>query len=245
MTKNQDATDAEQITEELAGLGEVSAECEKVIRAAVAGGRGPSLRDVRAAFTGQQRWAEDLVRRVGLAMKKARGNKSAKWLSDETAALGYRVSPTVIAKLDSGHRGAVLSVAELMVLAAALDIPPGLLLFPGYPTGDVEFLPGRETCAAAALDWFSGEGRLPLQRDAEGNQRTAPPNGGTELVRLMRRLNDNREMLFYLQTRLEMGLADRPDLLKQQMDDLTDRMDDLKDQIAELSEDFEIVEKPR
>ena len=80
-----------------------------------------------------QQWAESLVRRVGLAVKKARGNKSAKWLSDETAKLGHRVSPTVIAKLDSGHRGSVLSVAELLVLAAALNIPPGLLLIPGYP----------------------------------------------------------------------------------------------------------------
>ena len=71
-----------------------------------------------------QQWAETLVRRVGLAMKKARGNKSAKWLSDETAALGYRVSPTVIAKLDSGHRGSVLSVAELLILGAALELPP-------------------------------------------------------------------------------------------------------------------------
>ena len=114
-------------------------------------------------------------------MKKARGNKSAKWLSDETAKLGYRVSPTVIAKLDSGHRGSVLSVAELMVLAAALDIPPGLLLFPGYPTGEVEFLPGRETYASAALDWFSGDGRYRCNVTQKGKQRTAPDNAGTEL----------------------------------------------------------------
>jgi hypothetical protein len=194
---------------------------------------------------GQQRWAEGLVRRVGLAVKKARGNKSAKWLSDQTAALGYRVSPTVIAKLDSGHRGSVLSVAELLVLAAALDIPPGLLLFAGYPTSDVEFLPGRETSATAALDWFSGEGRLPLQRDREGKQRTAPPNAGIELVRLMRELHDNREMLFYLQARSKMGSAPDSDLLKQQMDRLNDGMDDLHDQINELAERFEITEKPR
>jgi hypothetical protein len=192
-----------------------------------------------------QRWSEDLVRRIGLAVKKARGKKSAQWLSDETAKLGYRISPTVIAKLDSGHRGSVLGVAELMVLAAALDIPPGLLLFPGYPTGDVEFLPGRETYTNAALDWFSGERRLPLQRDAEGNQHTAPPNAGTELVKLMRKYNDHHDTLFYLQTSLQMNAATDPDLVKQQIDRLTDVIDDLKYEINGLTPNFEITEKPR
>ena len=89
-------------------------------------------------------------------MKKARGTKSAKWLSDQTAKLGYRVSPTVIAKLDSGHRGSVLSVAELLVLAAALDIPPGLLAFPRYPYDEVELLPGKTTTPNRRSEWFSG-----------------------------------------------------------------------------------------
>ena len=120
-----------------------------------------------------ERWAEGLVRRVGLAIKKARGNKSARWLSDETAALGYRVSPTVIAKLDSGHRGSVLSVAELLVLAAALDIPPGLLLFPGYPYDVVEYLPGRAADAHSALDWLSGYGVLPAEAGPGGERRGA------------------------------------------------------------------------
>lgn len=131
-----------------------------------------------------QRWAEDLVRRVGLAMKKARGGKSAKWLSDETAALGYRVSPTVIAKLDSGHRGSVLSVAELMVLAVALDIPPALLLFPTYPSSRVmEVIPGYECDAKSALEWLSGEMALPTRLTPEGRLDIPPDNDGTRLVR--------------------------------------------------------------
>jgi hypothetical protein len=68
------------------------------------------------------------------AMKVARGDRTAKWLSDRTDELGYRVSPTVIAKLDSGHRGDVLSVAELLIIAAALDVPPVAVLFPDLPT---------------------------------------------------------------------------------------------------------------
>lgn len=177
-------------------------------------------------------------------MKKARGSKSARQLSDETAALGYRVSPTVIAKLDSGHRGSVLSVAELFVLAAALDIPPGLLLFSGYPFGDVELLPGRTTNTVSALDWFSGDGRLPAAKTEKG--KGSPPNGGIQLVRHVRQYSENAKMLLHLQqlSQMEDSGAD-PALLDHQMDGLNDRLSELQDEIDALSADFAVEEKPR
>lgn len=101
-------------------------------------------------------WAADLVRRVGKAAKERRGDRSAKWLSERTADLGYRISPTVIAKLDSGHRGEVLSVAELLIMAAALEVPPVALLYPNMPDGDVEVLPGVVRTALEAVEGFSG-----------------------------------------------------------------------------------------
>jgi hypothetical protein len=103
-----------------------------------------------------QQWSEGLVRRVGVAVKMARDGKSAKWLSDRTGELGYRVSPTVIAKLDSGHRGNVLSVPELLVLAAALDIAPIALLYPGPYKQETELLPGVSWTELEAAEWFSG-----------------------------------------------------------------------------------------
>jgi hypothetical protein len=102
-------------------------------------------------------WSHDLVRRIGAAMKAARGDRTARWLSDRTEELGYRVSPTVIAKLDSGHRGDVLSVAELLIIAAALDVPPLALLFPGLPDADTERLPGQTVSAVDAMLWITGE----------------------------------------------------------------------------------------
>lgn len=102
-----------------------------------------------------------MVRSVGKAMRRARGSRSARQLSEQTEQFGYRISPEVIAKLDSGHRGAVLSVTELLALAAALDIPPALVLFPGYPDGEVEYLPDRRASAKAAADWFAGNAPLP------------------------------------------------------------------------------------
>ena len=195
-----------------------------------------------------QQWAESLVRRVGLAVKKARGNKSAKWLSDETAKLGHRVSPTVIAKLDSGHRGSVLSVAELLVLAAALNIPPGLLLIPGYPTGDVEFLPGRTADAKAVLDWFSGDGRLPTEGSFDAEKVSATINAGTELVRAVRQFGDTARSFFFAQQGLAL-MKDDPAQdhsgLEQYMREMEQRVAELQEQIDKLSPTFEVEEKPR
>jgi hypothetical protein len=116
-------------------------------------------------------WSAELVRRIGAAMKAARGSRSAQWLSERTAKLGYKVSPTVIAKLDSGHRGSVLSVAELLVLAAALDIAPTALMYPaltkisdgdkdvfvpGAYEQETELLPGVNWTEIEAAEWFSG-----------------------------------------------------------------------------------------
>lgn len=90
-------------------------------------------------------------------MKQARGSKSAAWLSARTGELGYRVSPAVIAKLDSGHRGSVLGVAELIIIAAALDIPPVALLYPELPDGIVEVVPGESISSIDAVRQFTGE----------------------------------------------------------------------------------------
>nr|CRL82849.1 putative DNA-binding protein [Mycolicibacter nonchromogenicus] len=63
----------------------------------------------------------------------------------------------MIAKLDSGHRGSVLSVAELIVLAYALDVPPGALLYPDLPDGTVEVLPNWRLPSWVALLSLDGE----------------------------------------------------------------------------------------
>ena len=97
---------------------------------------------------------------LGLGIETARGHRSAKWLSDKTAELGYRISPTVIAKLDSGHRGSVLSVPELLVLAAALDIPPVALVYSPPYSEDVEVLPGEMRRKIDAVEELSGAFQL-------------------------------------------------------------------------------------
>jgi hypothetical protein len=135
-------------------------------------------------------WAAELVRRVGLAVKEARGRKSAAWLSDRTAELGYRVSPTVIAKLDSGHRGSVLSVAELLILAAALDVPPLVLLYPDLPDGRVEIIPRHVRTSWEAYRWATGMDPSFL------NPRT--PSNGSQLVDAVRRRYESMAELAHL-----------------------------------------------
>lgn len=142
----------------------------------------------------EEDWSAQLVRRVGKAVKDARGEgRSAKWLAERTAEFGYPVSATVIAKLDSGHRGAHLQVAELIVLAAALGVPPVTLLYPQMPDGAVDVIPGVTTSGIEAVRWFGGETAL------AGTDSTGRPTFFTsqklELMKLSRERDDASDLV--------------------------------------------------
>ena len=98
----------------------------------------------------------------------------------EERALGHEISPSILAKLDSGHRGSVPNVTEPLVLAAALNIPPVLLPSPGYPEGNIKFHLGHTAPCKQVADWFLGRGRLPLR--PAGESEISPWNLGTKLV---------------------------------------------------------------
>jgi hypothetical protein len=154
-------------------------------------------------------WSEMLVERIGAAMKDARGSRSAKWLSDRTKELHYPISPTVIAKLDSGHRGNVLSVPELLVLAIALDIAPTALLYPGPYDRDTELLPSVPWTEIEAAEWFSGNLDRPNPvpgsnfRDYRHNMKSLRD------ARLLRSLEDRKRHLLAAMRDLGDGDDDR------------------------------------
>jgi len=104
----------------------------------------------------KQDWVDGVHRRTAAAIKAGRANRSAQWLADETERLGYPISRAAIANYESGRKKS-LDIAELLVLAAALQIPPLTLLFPQLPDGPVEVLPAIETTSWDAAAWFSGE----------------------------------------------------------------------------------------
>lgn len=61
--------------------------------------------------------------------------------------------------LESGRKTSI-TVAEVVVLADVLGVPPVTLLFPLGSSATVEVLPGREASTWDALAWFTGESPL-------------------------------------------------------------------------------------
>jgi transcriptional regulator with XRE-family HTH domain len=132
-----------------------------------------------------KKWETELSRRIGAAVqarRKAMG-LTAQQLAERTKELGYHVTRVAISKIEGNLRAGKFDVAELLVLAAALDIPPALLLYPGFPIGAVELLPDdRQATNYDALKWLAGDRPLPLRR-ADVKPGAAPePNLGTQLI---------------------------------------------------------------
>ncbi len=97
-------------------------------------------------------------RRIAGAIKDARDTKnmSAQQLADETKRLGYPISRSQIANYESGRKQS-LDVAELLVIAAALDTAPVCLVFPGPYRDDVQIFPESvDFPELLAAQWFSG-----------------------------------------------------------------------------------------
>ncbi|WP_282703210.1 helix-turn-helix transcriptional regulator [Streptomyces sp. CC219B] len=80
---------------------------------------------------------------------------SAQQLSDRCAELGAPIPRTVLSNFENGKRQNI-TVAEVLVLARALGVPPGVLIFPVGHVAEFEVLPGAWQEPLAALDWLSG-----------------------------------------------------------------------------------------
>ncbi|MFJ9370953.1 hypothetical protein ACIRRA_41985 [Nocardia sp. NPDC101769] len=121
----------------------------------------------------QKDWANEQVAAIGDAIRTLRGDRSAQWLSDQTEALGYKVSRSAISDIENRRRKYV-TIAELTVIAWALSVPPIRLMFPAYPDGQTEILPGTHLDSFTAATWFSGE--VILAPPAALEPRTDPPS---------------------------------------------------------------------
>jgi transcriptional regulator with XRE-family HTH domain len=79
---------------------------------------------------------------------------SAQRLADRTAGLAGPIPRNVLANLEGGRRDTV-SVAELFILAKALNAAPVDLLFPADADAEVEVAPGEFLSRDRAVAWLA------------------------------------------------------------------------------------------
>ncbi|GAA2732434.1 helix-turn-helix transcriptional regulator [Streptomyces nogalater] len=102
-------------------------------------------------------WSERLALSVAQEVRRHRQRLgvSAQQLSERCAELGMPIQRSVLANMESGRRSTV-TVAEVLILAAALDVAPAQLVFPVGYEETCEALPNRTLEPIDAVDWFAG-----------------------------------------------------------------------------------------
>jgi transcriptional regulator with XRE-family HTH domain len=135
-------------------------------------------------------WSAAVHERIRSTVKAARdaARMSAQDVADETARLGYPISRSGIARYEGGAKLG-LDVTELLVLAAALRIPPVTLLFGGHPDQPVDVLPADERATVEAIGWFCGDEQLSKEAVVE------PNSYSSRLLTLTRRRANMRRTL--------------------------------------------------
>jgi transcriptional regulator with XRE-family HTH domain len=109
----------------------------------------------------QTPWAARITRAISGEIRqrrKARG-MSAEDLAAACADVGMPIPRSTLADLENGRRASI-SVAEWLAIAAALDVPPVVLLCPVGTAETAEVLPGTEAPAFRAAQWVAGEAPL-------------------------------------------------------------------------------------
>ena len=131
-------------------------------------------------------WQLELAKRVGAAVKARRTalKMTAQQLAERTKELGYPVTRVAISKIESNSRAGKVDVAELLVLGAALGVPPVTLIFGGPPDDTVELLPDLTVPFVSALAWFTGDDSLEWSRPDLGL--TDPESRNAKLLHLVR-----------------------------------------------------------
>jgi hypothetical protein len=98
-------------------------------------------------------WAQATTKCIAGQIKALRDSRSVQWLEDRTAELGSKVSRSTISELETGRRKTI-TLTDVIVLAAALEVSVADLLYPG--NSDVEALPGKRVPRAEALEALVG-----------------------------------------------------------------------------------------
>lgn len=119
-----------------------------------------------------EHWQATFTARVVQAMREARqaAGLTMSGLAQGCADRGYTdITEQTIKNLETGRR-AGMTIADFVVLADVLGVPPVTLLFPLGTSVTVEVLPGREVSTWDAVAWFTGETPL-KQPEPQGTPR--------------------------------------------------------------------------
>jgi transcriptional regulator with XRE-family HTH domain len=178
-------------------------------------------------------WGAELTRRIAEEIKRLRGSNSGQWLSDRTAQLGHRVSRSTISEIETGKRQTI-AIDLLIVLAAALEIAPIALIYPGPYTVDnrVEMLPGVDTRMIEAAQWFAG-------RRSSALPKMEPFRSALKVLDLL----DQRNELLALLSEIPDPPTDEsePDAAAPQRNSILARVIDIQREIAALGGADEIL----
>lgn len=104
-------------------------------------------------------WPTVFTARIAQGMREAR---KAAGLTMGEVAQGCadrgltEITEHSVKNLESGRKTSI-TIADFLVLADVLGVPPVALLFPLGSSATVEVLPGREVSTWDALAWFTGE----------------------------------------------------------------------------------------
>lgn len=107
-----------------------------------------------------QKWETAALLQVGAAVRAARARTG---LSQRALAEAAGVDRGQIANIESVNKDGTPRLSDLprlailIRLAVALHVPPVMLLYPGFPDGDVQVTPGLVCTADEAVQWFAGE----------------------------------------------------------------------------------------
>lgn len=103
------------------------------------------------------KWSAELTRSIGEQLRywRRRRKLTVRELSDKTQEVGQRIPATVLTNIEHGRRDYV-SVSELLLIGAALNVPPVLLVAPIGRTSTIESLPDAEISPWRTRGWLMG-----------------------------------------------------------------------------------------
>ena len=141
-------------------------------------------------------WADQVAQRVGAGIRKRRAEMglSAAKLAERTAAIGYPISRSTIAKMEANARGGKVEVPELLALAYVLEMPPVVLLWWDAPDAQAHILPRIDMTSGDGFSWTVGDSVL----DYGGSEDAGDAGAQVVRVRSLRRLVSARYVLFLL-----------------------------------------------